>query len=271
MTSTRIRIGRSPESNVVIEERWDTVSNDHADIELRGGALVFIDHSSNGTIINSQKIQNREVGIYPGDVIMLAGVYELSWDVISRYFPQSRRPTVTKNIRGGQSDDVSRKTVHINTNSATNNKKNRGTEHFNPQQQRQHSFVLQQGNQTAVQNRNNYGKENTYSQAEMDAILEKWNWGGFFATWVWSIAHKTYWPLLIIIAVFIPYLGQIASLVLSVYLGLNGSKIAWKKGNYSDFAAFVNAQKKWAIFGFLLFIIGVAYNGTAIYYLFQLL
>lgn len=270
MSSTKIKIGRSPDSTVVIDERWDTVSNDHADIELRNEALIFVDHSSNGTIINKQKIHNREVGIYPGDNIMLAGVYELSWDLISGYFPQSKRPTVTKNIRAEQAEDVSRKTVQVNTANASSSKNARQTEQFNAPQQRQHSFV-QTGNQTLGQETNNYGKENAYSQAEIDSMLEKWNWGGFLTTWLWAIAHKIYWPLLIIPIAFIPYLGQVSLIVLSVYLGLYGSKMAWANGNYSDFSAFVKSQKKWAFIGVLLFIIGIAINVITIYYLLQLL
>jgi len=270
MSSTRIRIGRSPESNVIIEERWDTVSNDHADIELRNGELVFIDHSSNGTIINKQKIHNREVGIYPGDNIMLAGVYELSWDLISGYFPLSKRPTVTKNIRGEQNENVSRKTVQINNLNTAKSKNTRATEQLNvPQQKPQNS--IQHRNQTTGHETNNYGQKNTFSQAEIDSMLEKWNWGGFLATWMWALANKIYWPLIIVPVIFIPYLGQIALLVLSVYLGLYGSKAAWEKGSYKDFSAFVNAQKKWSIIGILIFIIGLAINATIIYYFLQLL
>lgn len=270
MSTTKIKIGRSPDCNVVIDERWDTVSNDHADIELRNGALVYIDHSSNGTIINKQKIHNREVGIYPGDNIMLAGVYELKWDLISEYFPQSKRPTVTKNIRAEQNEDVSRKTAQVSASISTNSKNTRKTEQFNAPQQRQHSFV-QTGNQTIGHETNNYGKENAYSQAEIDSMLEKWNWGGFLSTWMWAIANRIFWPLLIIPVVFIPYLGQIALLVLSVYLGLYGSKMAWAKGKYSDFSAFVSSQKKWTFIGILVFISGLAVNAIIVYYLLQLL
>lgn len=270
MSLTKIKIGRSPDSNVVVDECWDTISNDHADIELRNGALVFIDHSSNGTIINKQKIHNREVGIYPGDSIMLAGVYELNWDLISGYFPQSKRPTVTKNIRAEQSEEASRKTVQVSTSNASNSKNTRQTEQFNAPQQRQHSFV-QTGNQTVGCETNNYGKENAYSQAEVDSMLEKWNWGGFLTTWMWAVANRIYWPMFIIPVVFIPYLGQIALLVLSVYLGYYGSKIAWAKGKYRDFSAFVNSQKKWSIIGVLIFIAGLAINAIIVYYLLQLL
>lgn len=268
MSTTKIKIGRSPDSNVVIDERWDTVSNDHADIELRNGDLVFVDHSSNGTIINKQKIHNREVGIYPGDSIMLAGVYELKWNLISGYFPQSKRPTVTKNIRAEQKEESPRNTVQVNQYNSSGSKNTRHTEQYNAQQ-RQHSFV-QTGNQTVGHGTLNYGKENAYSQAEIDSELEKWNWGGFLATWIWAVANKIYWPLLFVPLVFIPYIGQVALLALSVYLGFYGSQMAWVKGKYADFSAFVSSQKKWAVIGIFIFIAGLVINAISVYYLLQL-
>ena len=104
MNRNSITIGRDSRNDIRIDERWDTVSNEHADIELRGDRLIFTDHSSNGTIINGQKIHHDHVGIYPNDKILLAGVYELDWNVINRYFPNLHRPTVTSNRREIQAD-----------------------------------------------------------------------------------------------------------------------------------------------------------------------
>ena len=87
MSKKKISIGRDPQSDIVVDDHWDTVSNEHADIELRDGNLIFYDHSSNGSVINKQKIHNTNVGIYPGDLIMLAGKYELKWDIINQHFP----------------------------------------------------------------------------------------------------------------------------------------------------------------------------------------
>lgn len=94
----KIKIGRDPRSDIRVEERFDTVSNDHAEIFLDGDRLIFIDHSSNGTIINNQKVKGFQVTIYPGDNISLAGVYPLAWSEIDAFFPPTRRPTVTRNI-----------------------------------------------------------------------------------------------------------------------------------------------------------------------------
>ena len=47
MSKNIITIGRDPRCDIRVDARWDTVSNEHADIELRDGALLFYDHSSN--------------------------------------------------------------------------------------------------------------------------------------------------------------------------------------------------------------------------------
>ena len=98
--SRPITIGRNPQSTICISEDYDIVSNDHAEIIQQGADLTFIDHSSNGTIINGQKIQGRSVNIYRGDKIVLAGVYELTWNQIEPLIVPVGRPTVARNIRG---------------------------------------------------------------------------------------------------------------------------------------------------------------------------
>ena len=115
MNNRKITIGRAPGSDIRIEERWDTVSNEHAEIESIDNGLLFYDHSSNGTSINGQKIHNTNVPIYPGDEILLAGVYRLDWEILERYFPTSRRPTVTKNIHGEMGRSTVRKDVYTET------------------------------------------------------------------------------------------------------------------------------------------------------------
>lgn len=265
MNNRKITIGRAPESDIVIDQFWDTVSNEHAEIEMHDGGLVFNDHSSNGTIINKQTIHNTDVGIYPGDVILLAGKYELTWDVINQHFPKSQRPTVTRNVRA-ESDAVGRKTVHQDTNSPQSNS-SRETEQFAP---RQHNFM--QKNSTAdVVKIDNFGVENTYSQAEIDKETDKWNWGAFLCTWIWAAYHKTYWPLAIIIVGCIPYVGQVAMLVLSVYLGFTGSAKAWNSGRYASFESYKSAKKIWTIIGVLVFALAILVEASVVYYLLTLI
>ena len=107
---------------------------------------------------------------------------------------------------------------------------------------------------------NNYTLKHI-SQAEIDKAIAKWNWGAFFCTWLWGVFHKTYWPLLIVLVGCIPYVGLVASLCLAVYLGMNGSKIAWDKEVYKDFDSFKRAQRSWTIGGCVWF--GVSLLATA--------
>lgn len=246
-----ITIGRDTQSDIVIDDRWDTVSNEHADIMLQEGKLVFYDHSSNGTVINNQKIQNMNVGIYPGDVIMLAGKIELSWDDINRFFPRSQRPTVTRNVRAEQNTNSGRKTVQIDAPSYNSNgNKSRQTEQLVSQS----SNSIRQDTFNGQEKRCDYGVENTYSQAEIDKELEKWNWGGFFCTWLWAVVHKTYWPLLIIIVGYTPFIGLVCLICLCVYLGMKGSRIAWESGRYKDFETYKRSQRIWAVCGWIWFV-----------------
>lgn len=99
----------------------------------------------------------------------------------------------------------------------------------------------------------NFGVENTWSQSDIDKEIEKWNWGAFFCSWIWAAFHNTYWPAFIILVSFVPYVGQVCSLALCVYLGVNGSKIAWRSGKYRNFDSFKSAQKNWAIGGLIFF------------------
>ena len=262
MANKRISIGRDPQSDMVIDERWDTVSNEHADIELRDGNLIFYDHSSNGTVINKQKIHNTNVGIYPGDVILLAGRFELTWDIINQFFPKSKRPTVTRNVRA-ESNYSEQTPIKQQDNVPQKANSPRETEKFSS---RQHGFVLRNSSAASEKN-DNFGVENTYSQAEIDKETEKWNWGAFLCTWIWAAYHKIYWPLSIIIVGCIPYLGQVALLALSVYLGFTGSAKAWNSGRYSSFESYKSAKKIWTIIGVFVFALEILVEASLVYYI----
>ncbi len=252
MNEYRISIGRDSRNDIHVDERWDTVSNRHGEIVYENGMLTFIDHSSNGTVINGQKIQNTSVGIYRGDDILLANVYPLEWEVIERFFPLQQRPTVTRNVRGEGGQSVGRKTVNKSAYEAQ--QKGRKTEQF--ENRNRHDSI----GGFPANNDANFGQANQYSQSEIDSELERWNWGGFFCNWLWGVFNGIYWPLFIILIAGVPYLGQVATLCLSVYLGLNGSKMAWRSGKYTDFAKFRQIQKNWAIGGAVWFIISVICN-----------
>lgn len=273
MQNSGITIGRDPRSDIRVPESFDTVSNSHAAIEQRGDVLTYTDHSSNGTVINGQKIHNTSVGIYPGDRIMLAGVYELDWQTLGRFFPDRHRPTVVRNVHGEDSGASGRRTVRMETPQQPESgplssmsgiaRHGRATERFDrenpPTPKYQPGFVSTEAP--------SYGQENTYSQAEIDRALGRWNWGAFFCSWIWGVCHKQKWTLCMIPLAFIPYIGQVANLCISVHLGMKGSRFAWESGKYASFERYVAAQKKWAIGGLVFFLCSLAYSAWAVDYM----
>ncbi len=244
----RITIGRDSHNDIRIDERWDTVSNRHGDITSVDGKLTFIDHSSNGTVINGQKIHNTSVGISPGDTIRLANAFELEWRVIERYFPELQRPTVTRNIHGEGGYNSRRPTAPMHEEGVLHGRK---TEKFNNELQREQTMPHHHDQNI------NYGGANEYSQSEIDKEIVKWNWGAFFCSWLWGVFNGVYWPAFIILIAAIPYLGQVCSLCLCVYLGLNGSKLAWRTGRFKDFERFKKWQRNWAIGGVVWFCLNI--------------
>ena len=63
-----------------------------------GSQLMFKDTSTNGTMINNVSVRHRAVPIRHGDIIMLAGRYQINWNQIDSFFPnmpQSSRPIET--------------------------------------------------------------------------------------------------------------------------------------------------------------------------------
>lgn len=76
--------------------------------------------------------------------------------------------------------------------------------------------------------------------------LQKWNWGAFFFGCIWGICNGIYWPLILIFTSFIPYVGWVISLCAGVYLGINGTKLAWEAKLWNSWDSFARIQKKWA-------------------------
>lgn len=155
-----ISIGRAPESSIRIDQRWDKVSNRHADIERDGDRFILYDHSTNGTVVGGVTVHNGNMRIYPGQRIVLAKQYELDWDTIYSYLPNTSTDPVI---------NPSRQTARHNTPVTPSNPVT-----TDPPQRR----------------RSNY---------DIDGELRKWNWGAFLLGWVWCVGHKIYWPILFLI------------------------------------------------------------------------
>jgi pSer/pThr/pTyr-binding forkhead associated (FHA) protein len=94
-TNNSVSIGRG---NCDIVVPHPKVSHHHADIriEVQSGHVryLFLDRSSNGTVIDGKKIHNSEIEIYPQahPVILLAGTVELKWNAVEEIFRKKGNP-----------------------------------------------------------------------------------------------------------------------------------------------------------------------------------
>lgn len=77
--------------------------------------------------------------------------------------------------------------------------------------------------------------------------LSKWNWGAFMFNWIWAISNGIYWPLLLILLNFIPYVGSIAAFGLCIYLGVKGTEMAWNAKTWPSWESFKETQHRWAV------------------------
>ncbi|WP_213738216.1 cytochrome c oxidase assembly factor Coa1 family protein [Bradyrhizobium sp. dw_411] len=91
------------------------------------------------------------------------------------------------------------------------------------------------------------------------AEVDRWNWGAFLLNWIWGIGNNTFIALL----VFIPFVG----LVMPFVLGAKGSRWAWRNGRWDSVAHFQRVQRKWAIWGVVIWLgvialFGAIFGGT---------
>lgn len=85
--------------------------------------------------------------------------------------------------------------------------------------------------------------------------IKKWNWGAFCLNWLWGVFNGVYWPLVLIVINFIPYIGPIISLGICIALGINGSEWAWKGKSWSSVEEYKRVQHKWALAALWIFVI----------------
>ena len=74
-------IGRRPGKTICYSN--PEVSNDHAEIVENNGTYTLIDHSTNGTLVNGNRVHNASFPINRGDIIMFAGKEVLNWNLIT--------------------------------------------------------------------------------------------------------------------------------------------------------------------------------------------
>ena len=96
-------------------------------------------------------------------------------------------------------------------------------------------------------------------------VSDKFNWGAFLLTWIWGLGNKTYITFLIwltFVLAFIPFVNLvsgIAQLALAIWFGIKGNEWAWKNKQFASVEAFHEYQKKWAIAGTILVIVGILF------------
>lgn len=94
MLKDKIIIGRRYDCDIRIEERFAMVSNHHAVLSVTPHGIVFEDISTNGSTVNGIRVCHRAVNVRLGDLIVLAGQYQVRWEIINRYLV-SDKPTMT--------------------------------------------------------------------------------------------------------------------------------------------------------------------------------
>ena len=93
------------------------------------------------------------------------------------------------------------------------------------------------------------GTVDTAESADVEAELRKWNWGAFLLTWIWAIGNRVWIGLIALI--------PIVGLVMMFVLAIKGNRWAWEKKDWRDIEHFHSTQRKWAIAGLVLIVLGI--------------
>ena len=214
----QITIGRNSQSTIVVSSEYNTVSGDHATIIKEGNSYILKDHSTNGTYINGTHIHHASCQIRPGDRITLGQQYVLDFSVVQNLLGFGQ---ATQRYPGAPA-----------------------TARVAPIQEPQQAPLNQQININMA------AQQEQGQQREAPACLNQWSWGAFFWGWIWGIGNGVYWPLITLI----PYVGQVAALIIAFVLGANGNRYAWEK--FSGTAAEFDAkQHSWAVAAGICFLI----------------
>lgn len=76
--------------------------------------------------------------------------------------------------------------------------------------------------------------------------IKRWNWGAFLLSWIWGVGNNTYIALLALI----PGVGVIMRFV----LGAKGSVWAWRNGRWDSVEHFKRVQRRWAMWGAIIWV-----------------
>ena len=215
----QITIGRNSQSTIVVSSQYNTVSGNHATITRNGNAYILEDHSTNGTYVNGTLIHHASCQIRQGDQITLGQQYILDFSVVQNLLgagqATQRYPAAPATARVAP--------VQIPQQAPLNQQININM-----------GAQAQQGQQLR----------------ETPACLNQWSWGAFYWGWIWGIGNGVYWPLITLV----PYVGQVAAIIIAFVLGVNGNRYAWEKFTGTA-AEFDEKQHNWAVAAGICFLI----------------
>ncbi|OYU44974.1 MAG: ribonuclease G [Burkholderiales bacterium PBB4] len=95
--------------------------------------------------------------------------------------------------------------------------------------------------------------ENTSGQGKASVVpaeIKGWNWGAMMMNWVWGLFNGTFIALLM----FVPFVNFFMFFV----LGAKGNEWAWRNKKWDSVEHFKSVQRKWAIAGLIILVLGVA-------------
>lgn len=92
----------------------------------------------------------------------------------------------------------------------------------------------------------------------LDIVSKKFSWGAFLLNWIWGLGNKTFITLIIFpisLAAYIPFVGWLVTLGCSIWFGIKGNEWAWQNKRWESIEHFHAVQKKWAMWGVILFVL----------------
>jgi hypothetical protein len=116
-----------------------------------------------------------------------------------------------------------------------------------------HDAAIISANQTPSSEKANYDTsqvllENTSGQgisAEIPNEIQRWNWGAFWLTWIWGLAHNVWVSLVVLIP------GAV--LIMPFILGAKGTEWGWQNRKFKGgIAEFRKVQRRWALWGWII-------------------
>ena len=245
-----ITIGRSENCDIRLDSRCGYASNVHGTIVYDGRKLMYKDTSSNGTYINNVRVHNREVPLHRGDIIMIAGRYQIKWNHIDPFFRDL--PS------------------HSNVPASPSLVKDPVVAEDTPTPSVDSVPVIEQPQRPSVapapvKEPQKPQKPQAVSGGTAPR-LNKWSWGAFVLSWIWGLFNGCWWMLLVDIGLFVlmiitsitfilPILFAAIGFGLSIWFGIKGRQWAWENHTWDSAESFEHAQKVWDTVGIVLLVI----------------